>query len=417
MYGGAAGGGKSSALLMAAAQYVDTPGYAALVLRRTFRDLNQPDAMIPRSKDWWHDEAHWNEAGKRWTFPSGATITFGYLDNADAVRQYQGSAYQCVCLDELTQFPEFPYRYLFSRLRKLTGSDVPIRMRSSSNPGGVGHEWVKKRFLPDGFFASPERYSKCWWKDGRLFVPARLEDNAHLDRVDYDRSLEELLPLERARLRNGDWSAHAGGHFREEWFATFRDNVDAWYVESTAEVARKVTCQIVCTMDPAGGVSESADYTAIVVGALTPGGTLLILDVVRDRIAVESIVPRLAEVCGRWKPQYVGIEDAFAQSAYIRWARATPGIPTVMAMDPEGKSKLVRATPAIIRAEHGGIALPREAHWREDFLGEVCGFVGDDKLDAHDDIVDSLAYLVLALDRYRTGQHRDGPTIFRSGRR
>src|SRR3990167_11138644 len=47
MYGGAAGGGKSDALLMAALQYMHVPGYAALILRKTFADLSKPDALIP----------------------------------------------------------------------------------------------------------------------------------------------------------------------------------------------------------------------------------------------------------------------------------------------------------------------------------------------------------------------------------
>src|SRR4051812_7334087 len=75
MYGGAAGGGKSDALLMAALQYVDVPGYSALILRRTFPDLALPGAIMDRSKEWLHGtDAHWNENERRWTFPSGATL-------------------------------------------------------------------------------------------------------------------------------------------------------------------------------------------------------------------------------------------------------------------------------------------------------------------------------------------------------
>ncbi len=79
-YGGAVGGGKSSALLMAALQYVQEPNYAALLLRRTYADLSLPDALMPRAEEWLGGMAHWHDNTKTWTFPSGATLTFGYLE-------------------------------------------------------------------------------------------------------------------------------------------------------------------------------------------------------------------------------------------------------------------------------------------------------------------------------------------------
>ncbi len=81
-YGGAGGGGKSEALLMGALQYVDTPGYAALLLRRTFADLALPGALMSRAQEWLSGtQAHWRDEGKTWHFPSGATLTFGYMEN------------------------------------------------------------------------------------------------------------------------------------------------------------------------------------------------------------------------------------------------------------------------------------------------------------------------------------------------
>src|SRR5665213_329968 len=82
LYGGAAGGGKSDALLMAALRYVDVPGYSALILRRTYADLALPDAIMARAKSWLIPEVHWNDQRKVFTFPSGATLTFGFLDTA-----------------------------------------------------------------------------------------------------------------------------------------------------------------------------------------------------------------------------------------------------------------------------------------------------------------------------------------------
>lgn len=418
MYGGAAGGGKTDALLMGALQFVQVPGYSALVLMKTFADLALPSAAMSRARAWLAGTAaRPADGGRSWHFPGGATLTFGYLDNEGDEQRYRTAEFQYVAFDELTRFPESAYRYLFSRLRRLEGSDVPIRMRSATNPGGKGHEWVKRRFLPPEFFACPEagRMRRSWWKAGRLFVPATLEDNPHLDRDDYERSLAELPPVVRAQLRQGDWQAHEGGHFQARWFRPYTTHADAWHLPAAGRVCRMQDAMVFAAVDPAGGVSESADYTAVVVCALCPSRDLLVLEVTRERWPVERVVGSLARVCERWRPAFVVMEDAFMQSAYVRVARADPRIPTVHAIRPGGQSKLVRATPAILRAEAGQVWLPAEAPWREDFLAELCAFTGDEELDAHDDQVDALAYAVMAIDRFRLGAGGDGPAVL--GRR
>ena len=119
LYGGAAGGGKSDALLMAALQYVDNPDYAALLFRRSYTDLSLPGALMDRAKEWlMPTDAKWRESSKTWTFPSGATLTFGYLEHVGDEYRYQSTEFQFIGFDELTQFEESKYRYLFSRLRR-----------------------------------------------------------------------------------------------------------------------------------------------------------------------------------------------------------------------------------------------------------------------------------------------------------
>lgn len=193
LYGGAAGGGKSSALLMAALEHVHVPGYAALILRRTFADLSLPGAIMDRSHDWLRGtDARWNGLEKRWTFPSGATLTFGYLDTDKDRFRYQGAELQCICFDELTQFPEAWYRYLLSRLRRLEGSPIPLRVRSATNPGGIGHEWVRRRFVESD-------------DAERAFMPAQLADNPHVDQVAYRAQLELLDSHTKRQLLHGEW--------------------------------------------------------------------------------------------------------------------------------------------------------------------------------------------------------------------
>lgn len=199
LYGGAAGGGKSDALLMAALMYVDVPGYAALILRRTYADLALPGAIMDRAKEWLAGTAAtWSEKDKRWTFPSGATLTFGYCETDSDVYRYQGSEFQFIGIDELTQWSERAFRYLLSRLRRLVGVDIPLRMRAGTNPGGVGHAWVKAYFVEPGH---PDR----------PFFPAKLEDNPHLDREAYEAALAQLDEETRNHLRHGLWTQDPEG--------------------------------------------------------------------------------------------------------------------------------------------------------------------------------------------------------------
>jgi len=203
LYGGAAGGGKSDALLMAALKYVHVPGYSALLLRRTFADLALPGAIMDRARTWLAGtDARWNGQDKRFTFPSGASITFGYLESRDDHLRYQGTELQFVGFDELTQFEERQYRYLFSRLRRLSGTGVPLRMRGATNPGGPGHVWVKGRYdIPDTV-----DMSKPHVLEKRVFFPSKLEDNPHVDRQQYEESLAELDTVTRSQLRDGSWA-------------------------------------------------------------------------------------------------------------------------------------------------------------------------------------------------------------------
>ena len=206
-YGGQAGGGKSSALLLSALQYVEEKNipeghdklkYNALIIRRTLEDLDMPNAIMDRAKQWLlplEDKGlvTWKEQKKRFIFNSGATLTFRYLSHNKHLNSYQGAELQFVGFDELTQFPENQYNYLHSRLRKLEDSDIPIRMRGASNPGGVGHDWVKRRFIDENSVLP--------------FIPSAYTDNKYLNQVEYSKQLDKLDELTRLQLKYGDWNA------------------------------------------------------------------------------------------------------------------------------------------------------------------------------------------------------------------
>lgn len=207
-YGGAAGGGKSDALLAAALQYVDVPRYSALILRKTYTDLALPGAIMSRAEEWLAGtDAQKGNEGKEWTFPSGAKLTFAYLDNEADRYRYKSAEFQFIAFDELTQFSERVYEYLFTRLRATEDINVPLRMRGASNPGDIGHGWVRKRFIKDR-------------EPGVVFVPARLDD--HPDetfKAGYRQSLGKLDEVTRRQYEDGDWDVSEGlafSGFRDE---------------------------------------------------------------------------------------------------------------------------------------------------------------------------------------------------------
>lgn len=375
LYGGAAGGGKSSAVLMAALQYVGVPNYAAIIFRRTYKDLALPGALMDRAHEWLDQtDAKWKDNDKTWIFPSGATLTFAYLATDADKYNYQGAEFQCVIFDELTQFEESQYRYLFSRLRRLKGSRVPLRARAASNPGGRGHNWVRQRFLVEGE------------EKGRIFVPARLEDNPHLDVEEYEQSLMELDSVTRAQLRNGDWDVlPEGNKFKRHWFKI---------VDDYPKDGRMVRYWDLAATEPKEG--SDPDYTA---GAkvLEKDGQYWILDVRRDRLTpkgVEAFIYNTAQEDGRQVPIFMEQEpgssgvntiDYYARKVLLGFAfkgHKTTG------------SKEIRANPVSAAAENGNVHLVK-GPWITEFLDEICSFpqegIHDDQVDCVSGCFDKLA--------------------------
>lgn len=381
MYGGAARGGKTDALLIAALQYVDLPGYNALLLRRTFADLALPGALIPRSHEWLRGtKARWNNERHQWTFPSGATLTFGYMATDADRYQYQGTDFHFVGFDELTQFSEVQYQYLFSRLSRLEGCDIPLRMRAASNPGGVGHDWVKARFvLPhEG--------------NDRVFVPARLLDNPYVDHATYLENLNELDAVTRAQLLEGNWDVlPQGTTFRREWFGDLLQ----------ARPAQNVVW--VRYWDKAG-TQGGGDWTAGVLMARV-GRSFYVCDVKR----------------GQWGPaernrviRETTRQDATVCVRYTVWVEQEPGsggkesalttIAELSGYDVHAEmvsdSKVVRANPFAAQCEVGNVRLVGGA-WNSAYLDELCAFPEG----PHDDQVDasSGAFAKLAAPVHRVG--------------
>jgi predicted phage terminase large subunit-like protein len=369
LYGGAAGGGKSVALLMTALQYVHVPGYNALLLRRTFSDLELPGALIPLSHEFLHGtDAKWNGQDHRWTFPSGATISFGYLATENDKYRYQSSAFQLIGFDELTQFTRTQYTYLFSRCRRATSiaQDVPLRVRSASNPGNEGHEWVKRRFLdnPEG---------------KRIFVPAKMSDNHGLDQASYREMLAELDPVTKAQLEHGDWNIRPEGNmFKREWFKIIP--------KAPADLLRTVRHWDIAGTTPSQE-NPDPDYIAGTKMSITSRNTFVIHNVRRDRLTprqIEDLVVQTAKIDSTNVAisfeQEPGASGKLLIDHYAR--NLLPGF-DVRPIRPTG-NKVLRAGPFSAAAERGDVELV-EGPWIEAFLDELCPFPDvphDDQVDA-----------------------------------
>lgn len=230
LYGGAAGGGKSDALLAEALRQVDIPHYRAIIFRKTYPQLTE---LIDRSQAIYsmaYPKAKYNDSKHVWTFPSGAKIYFGSMQHTKDRTNYQGKRYDFIAFDELTHFTWDEYSYMFSRNRPSkspkSNRKTRVYIRASANPGGIGHGWVKERFItpvppmtpivenvdvrrPDGTTQTIKR--------DRIFVPATVFDNQILLSEDqnYLGNLALLPEAERNALLYGDWDSFTGQYFPE----------------------------------------------------------------------------------------------------------------------------------------------------------------------------------------------------------
>ncbi len=231
LYGGAVGGGKSVLLRSSAIRWcIEVPGIQVYLFRRTLRDLRDNHLRGPMSFFYLLSEhlksghVKYRSVENEFIFWNGSYLHLCYCDSENDVENYRGSEMHVLELDELTHFSDFQYRFLRGRVR-LAGLDVPEkyktrlpRIEAGSNPGSIGHAWVKRTFV------SPKPELEIWQtppEEGgmlRQFIPAKLSDNVHLMQQDpkYADRVRGLGGdhLVRAML-DGDWSIVAGQAFEK----------------------------------------------------------------------------------------------------------------------------------------------------------------------------------------------------------
>ena len=212
LFGGAAGGGKSYGQLVdALITALRYPGSKQLILRRSFAELEK--SLIRTSLSLFPQRIYrFNASTHVGRFQNGSCIDFGYCAAENDVYQYQSAEYDTVRFDELTHFTEAQYLYLISRVRGANA--FPKQIKSSTNPGGIGHGWVKARFVdpspPGAPFTGTDGMS-------RIFLPSLLSDNRFLSEgdPDYKKRLLSLPEREKKALLFGDWNIFDGQYFSE----------------------------------------------------------------------------------------------------------------------------------------------------------------------------------------------------------
>jgi len=357
---------------MAALQFIHVPQYEAILFRKTYQDLSLPGALMERSMEWLGGKAKWNGSDHIWTFRSGAHLSFGYLDTPQDKFRYQSAEFQYIGFDELTQLTEDQYRYMFSRLRGRSDLPLPLRMRSASNPGNIGHDWVKRRFIIEG-----PTYN-------RVFIPAKLTDNPYLDQEQYVSSLSELDPITKRQYLDGDWTARHGGNiFLREWFKIV--------AEAPADL-KLVRYWDMAATEPKPNTDP--DYT---VGALVgeQNGIYYIIDVRRVRSSppmVEALIKQTAQLDPAGTRTFMEQEPGSSGVAQIDYyARQVLQGYSFWGIKSTGP-KAERAVPVSSASEAGNVKL-KQAPWNGAFLDEFEAF----PQGGHDDMVDAVSGAFLQL--------------------
>ena len=246
LYGGAAGGGKSDAIIVEALRQVDNPNYRALILRKTYpqcRELIIKSLRIYQSA---YPDAEYNGSEHYWKFPSGAKIYFGSMPNQLSYLSYQGLSYSYIAFDELTHFTLEEYEYMISRNRA-DGEGLRVYIRATANPGGIGHGWVKERFITSSPPNVPytvksevvdKNGKKITLERQRIFIPSSVFDNEALLANDpgYLANLAMLPDSQKKALLYGDWDSYEGQVFTE-----FKNNPDGYKSKLNTHVIEPFT--------------------------------------------------------------------------------------------------------------------------------------------------------------------------------
>lgn len=410
LYGGGAGSGKSFALLLEPLRHIHRPRFDAVIFRQSAVQVKQPGGLWAKSMEIYpHCTALPHSQAILWRFPSGARVSFGYLDHPKDKLKFMGSEIAMLGFDELTHFDEETFWFMLSRLRTMCG--IKPYVRATCNPDA--DSWVAKFVAwwigPEGY-AIPERSGVIrWfarvgesieWRDTAeeltsdypdcspqsfTFISALLTDNPKLMESDpsYLHKLKNLSRVDRERLLMGNWKIRpaAGLYFRREWF----EIVDAAPADVTAKCRYWDRAGTQATTATGKKQGKKPDWTAAPLLHRGKNGLYYVVDVRRMQESphvVEQAMLNTASADGKdtivaymQDPGSAGVAEAQAT------ARALAGY--IVRFSTATGDKETRAKPASAQAEAGNIKIVRGA-WNDAFLAELENFpegANDDQVD------------------------------------
>ena len=304
---------NTTALMVASVMYHDLPSHNSIIFRKNRDDLYLPDGPIDIAErwDWTGKGAHWDGARHRYTFPSGKTVTFGYVgeQGSESYKRYKSSWFQDIFFDQVEEISFKQYDWMRNRLgRLLEHQDVPLRFWSSANPDG--YQWVYEHFV------KPETRAR----DTR-FIPATADDNPWVDLQALEDTLSRIKdPITYRQLRQGVWGlVSSGGMFNPVNF-TLLDQVP--FGEPLIGVRY---WDLAATGDREGG---SPAYSA---------GVRMLRNLKTEQIYVDSVLR------GRWSP--LEVENQLRDTAMLdlsyRRGHSLPRLTTVIEREPGASGKSI----------------------------------------------------------------------------
>lgn len=351
---------------MGALQYVDYPNYNAIIFRSTFSNLALPGAIMDRAINWLipfekSGDVRFNKSEKKFYFSTGATLSFGYLQNENDHYNYASSEYQYIGFDEVTEIRERSYKFLFSRLRKNIDNPIPLRVRAASNPLP---NWVKDYFVDSNTIP---------------FVKALLIDNPYINYDEYVKSLEHLHPVDRERILNGDWEIADMGNIFD------RDDILNSITTIQPILPRKYRI-----WDLATTIKTSSDYTAGGLFGKDSTNTFYCLDMVRGKWEY----PKSKEIIIKTAIQdghsvQIGIESVGLAKGMVQdLKKELNQLGYVVIPIETSKDKFANSLPiqALFKANKFKLL---QNYWNRDLIDEMIAFRGDNK--THDDQIDTLS--------------------------
>lgn len=383
LYGGAVGGGKSDWLLGDAAFHCAQYGSAArgIVFRRTYPELEE---LMTRAHELYAPlGATWHSTSKTWTFAGGGTLRLRYLERDAQWTRYQGHQFTWVGFDEAGLYAT-PYVITMLRGRMRSATGVPCRLLLTANPGGVGHDWLRKWFMFDEEGNRRPALTPFYHEEIRAwlaFIPSKLTDNPQL--MEHDPNYANRIggpAWLRQALLNGDWDVKpSGGILMPELI--IRDHPPA-------------EMRVYAGIDPAASPKADADFTAICVYGVARIGKELhywILYAEEWRADTEASTQAILDILDEYKPTCTWMEGGPVGVSMLPWIRRQmkeSGRHHPLLLIPHGGSdKIAKAAPLQAAIHAGCIHLaPKAKHWEviHDrwgcFTGEKNGI--DDMVDA-----------------------------------